>query len=71
MCLAEAARSATHAVRLDLLVNHPAAAVLTVDPLQWKTLAATHRAVGRLDTASALLAAAGNNCTVLTGQPGR
>ncbi|MGN9807065.1 hypothetical protein [Micromonospora sp. L32] len=71
MCLAEAARSVTDTDRLDLLVNHPAAAVLTVDPLQWKTLAATHRAVGRLDTAGALLAAAGNDCRVLTDQPGQ
>ncbi|MDZ5447096.1 hypothetical protein U2F26_31005 [Micromonospora sp. 4G57] len=71
MCLAEAARSVTDTDRLDLLVNHPAAAVLTVDPLQWKTLATTHRAVGRLDTAGALLAAAGNNCRVLAEQPGR
>ncbi|MBQ0904987.1 hypothetical protein KBX63_23775 [Micromonospora sp. U21] len=71
MCLAEAARSVIDTDRLDLLVNHRAAAVLTVDPLQWKTLAATHRAVGRLDTAGALLAAAGNGCTVLSCQPGQ
>ncbi|PSK66328.1 hypothetical protein B0E53_01710 [Micromonospora sp. MH33] len=71
MCLAEAARSVTDAGRLDLLANHPAATVLTVDPLQWKTLAATHRAVGRLDTAAALLAAAANDCRVLSDQPGR
>lgn len=69
MCLAEAARSAVDADRLDLLVNHPAAAVLTVDPFQWRAFAATHRAVGRLDTAAALLAAAGNDCAVLTARP--
>ncbi|MDH6463625.1 hypothetical protein M2302_003820 [Micromonospora sp. A200] len=71
MCLADAARSVADTDRLDLLVNHPAAAVLTVDPLQWKTLAATHHAVGRLDTAAALLAAATNDCRVLAGQPGQ
>ncbi|MBM0255655.1 hypothetical protein [Micromonospora sp. 4G55] len=71
MCLAEAARSFADTDRLDLLANHPAAAVLTVDPLQWKTLAATHRAVGRLDTAGALFAAAGNHCRVLADQPGQ
>ncbi|MER7894417.1 PIN domain-containing protein [Micromonospora sp. NPDC094482] len=71
MCLAEAARSVVDTDRLDLLVNHPAAAVLTVDPLQWKALAATHRAVGRLDTADALLAAAGNDCRILSDQPGQ
>ncbi|MEU4476474.1 hypothetical protein AB0F68_00125 [Micromonospora sp. NPDC023966] len=69
VCLAEAARSVIDTDRLDLLVNHPAAAVLTVDPLQWKSLAATHRAVGRLDTAGALLAAAANDCSVLSDPP--
>ncbi|MCW3843781.1 hypothetical protein ONA70_27155 [Micromonospora yasonensis] len=71
MCLAEAARSATDPDRLDLLANHPAAAVLTVDPLQWKAFATTYRAVGRLDTAGALLAAAGNDCRILADHRGQ
>ncbi|WP_433281786.1 hypothetical protein [Micromonospora sp. CA-244673] len=71
MCLAEAARSVTNTDRLDALVNHPAAAVLTVDPPQWKAPAAAHRALGRLGTAAAQLAAARNDCGVLGGHPGR
>ncbi|MEW2382703.1 hypothetical protein AB0873_11545 [Micromonospora sp. NPDC047707] len=68
-CLAEASRSVVDTARLDLLVDHPAAAVLTVDPLSWSALANTYRAVGRLDTASVLLAAAHNECTILTAGP--
>lgn len=68
-CLAEASRSVADTDRLELLVNHPAAAVLTVDPLSWRALADTHRTVARLDTASALLAATNNGCTILTEQP--
>lgn len=71
MCLAEASRSLVDTDRLDLLANHPAAAVLTVDPLNWKAFADTCRTVGRLDTASALLAVAGHHCAVLTEQPGQ
>ncbi|WP_240944485.1 hypothetical protein [Micromonospora thermarum] len=68
-CLAEASRSVVDTARLDLLVDHPAAAVLTVDPLSWSALADTYRTVGRLDLASALLAATSNACTILTAQP--
>ncbi|GHJ52899.1 hypothetical protein Nm8I071_22060 [Nonomuraea sp. TT08I-71] len=71
VCLAEAARSVTDTGQLEVLVNHPAAAVLTVDPLQWKTLATAHRALGRLDAAATLLAAANNDCTVLDAHPRR
>ncbi|MFU8852288.1 hypothetical protein ACNAW0_15070 [Micromonospora sp. SL1-18] len=70
MCLAEASASAVDSNRLDLLVNHPAAAVLTVDPLRWRDLAAAYRTVGRLGTASALLAA-DDECIVLTDQAER
>ncbi|TDB75429.1 hypothetical protein [Micromonospora sp. KC723] len=70
MCLAEASRAVADTARLDLLVNHPAAAVLTVDPVSWRALAFVYDTVGRLDAASALLAAVDNGCNVLTGQPG-
>jgi hypothetical protein len=69
MCLAEASRGAADADRLDLLVNHPAAVVLTVDPLSWRALAVVYDTVGRLDAAAALLAAVDNSGYVLTGQP--
>ncbi|MER7334073.1 MULTISPECIES: hypothetical protein [unclassified Micromonospora] len=68
-CLAEAFRL-TDADRLDMVVNHPAAAVLTVDPLNWRACAVTHLMLGRLDAATALLAAVDNECHLLTGQPG-
>ncbi|MEU9742206.1 hypothetical protein AB0E12_23785 [Micromonospora chersina] len=69
MCLAEASRGAADADRLDLLVNHPAVEVLTVDPLSWRALAVVYDTVGRLDAASALLAAVDSGGYVLTGQP--
>ncbi|NES15207.1 hypothetical protein G3554_18435 [Micromonospora sp. PPF5-17] len=71
LCLAEAYRSNVDAGRLELLVNHPAAVLLTVDPFRWREFATTCLAVERLDTASALLAAAADGCTILTEQPGR
>ncbi|SCL21343.1 hypothetical protein [Micromonospora aurantiaca (nom. illeg.)] len=70
LCLAEAARVVDDSARLDLLVNHHAALVLTPDPVSWRALAITHDTVGRLDAASAVLAAIDLGCDVLTGQPG-
>ncbi|MET8909553.1 hypothetical protein [Micromonospora sp. NPDC004551] len=70
MCLAEASRAAADGDRLDLLVNHPAATVLDVDPSNWRALAVVYDTVGRLDAAAALLAAVDNDGYVLTGQPG-
>ncbi|WP_255471885.1 hypothetical protein [Micromonospora sp. MP36] len=65
-CLAEASRSGADLTRLDLLVNHPAAAVLTVDPFNWRALAVSCRETGQLDTAAALLAAADHDCAILS-----
>jgi hypothetical protein len=70
MCLAEASRSVDDNDRLDLLEQHPAATVLTVDPGDWRALAAVYDTVGRLDAASALLAAVDGGGYMLTGQPG-
>ncbi|MFI6266686.1 hypothetical protein [Micromonospora sp. NPDC051006] len=70
LCLAESSRAVADRDRLDLLVNHPAAALLTIDPASWQALAVVYDTVGRLDAASALLAAVDNGCNVLTGQPG-
>ncbi|WP_431977588.1 hypothetical protein [Micromonospora haikouensis] len=69
-CLAEASSAAADSDRLDLLVNHPAAVVLDVNPSNWRALAVVYATVGRLDAAAALLAAVDNNGYVLTGQPG-
>ncbi|MFG2064487.1 hypothetical protein ACGFIK_24060 [Micromonospora sp. NPDC048871] len=70
LCLAEAARIVADSTRLDLLTGLPAALILTPDPESWRALAITHDTVGRLDAASAVLAAIDLGCDVLTGQPG-
>ncbi|XTZ13863.1 hypothetical protein ACQSSU_20415 [Micromonospora echinospora] len=70
LCLAEANRAVADQDRLDILVNHPAALVITPDPEAWRALAVTYETVGRLDAASAVLAAIDLGCDVLTGQPG-
>lgn len=70
LCLAEATRAVADTDRLDLLVNHPVALVLAPDPVSWRALAVTYDTVGRLDAASAVLAAIDLGCDVLTAQPG-
>ncbi|MGC4808638.1 hypothetical protein [Micromonospora sp. DT233] len=69
LCLAEAYRAADQD-RLELLENHPAVVVLTIDPFSWRALAVTCETVGRADAASALLAAVDAGGYVLTAQPG-
>jgi hypothetical protein len=70
LCIVEATRAVADTDRLDLLVAHPATAVLVPRPGDWQALAATYETVGRLDAASAVLAAIDLDCLVLTGQPG-
>ncbi|MEU3455636.1 hypothetical protein ABZ671_18845 [Micromonospora sp. NPDC006766] len=70
LCLAEAARVVTDQDRLTLLVQHRAAEILLPDPDSWQALAVTLDTVGRVDAASAVLAAIDLGCDVLTGQPG-
>lgn len=70
LCLVEATRAVADTDRLDLLVNHPASVILTPDPASWRALAVTYETVGRLDAASAVLAAIDLGSSVLTGQPG-
>jgi hypothetical protein len=70
LCLVTASSAVTDGDRLDLLVNHPATVVLAPDPGDWRALAVTYDSVGRLDAASAVLAAIDLGCQVLTGQPG-
>jgi hypothetical protein len=70
LCLVEATRAVADGDHLELLVNHPATAVLTPKPEDWQALAAIYDTVGRLDAASAVLAAIDLDCQVLTGQPG-
>jgi len=69
LCLVEATRVVADTDRLDLLVAHTATAVITPRPDDWRALAATYETVGRLDAASAVLAAIDVDCLVLTGQP--
>ncbi|WP_330441312.1 hypothetical protein OHB44_33255 (plasmid) [Micromonospora sp. NBC_00821] len=70
LCLAEAARVVADQDRLALLVTHRAAEVLSPEPDSWRALAVTLDTVGRVDAASAVLAAIDLGCHVLTGQPG-
>ncbi|MCX5070895.1 hypothetical protein OOJ91_34165 [Micromonospora lupini] len=70
LCLAEAARVVTDQDRLALLVSHRAVEVLSPDPDSWQALAVTLDTVGRVDAATAVLAAIDLGCHVLSGQPG-
>jgi hypothetical protein len=70
LCLVEATRAVADSDRLDLLVNHRVAEVLVDDAARWRALAATYDIVGRLDAASAVLAAIDRGCPLLSGQPG-
>jgi hypothetical protein len=69
LCLVEATRAVADPDRLDLLVAHPATVILPPEPDSWRALAVTYDTVGRLDAASAVLAAIDLDCDVLTGQP--
>jgi hypothetical protein len=53
-----------------LLVEHRASRLLGDDPANWQALAATYDIVGRLDAASAALAAIDFDIDVLTARPG-
>ena len=57
LCLVEATRAVADTDRLDLLVHHAATAIVADNPADWRALAATYDIVGRLDAASAALAA--------------
>jgi hypothetical protein len=70
LCLVEASSVVADGDRLELLVNHPATAVLAPDPGDWQALAAVYESVGRLDAASAVLAAIDLGCQVLSGRSG-
>ena len=70
ICLLEASRSAADQGRLALLVEHRFTEVLAEDPAQWQALATLYDIVGRLDAASAALAALDYGVDVLTRQPG-
>ena len=70
LCLVEATRAVADTTRLDLLVNHAATMILIDDATHWQALVATYEIVGRLDAASAALAAVDLDVALLTGQPG-
>jgi predicted nucleic acid-binding protein len=70
LCLVEASRAVADASWLDLLVNRDSTRVLADQVESWRAFAATYEIVGRLDAASAVLAAIDLDCHVLTGQPG-
>jgi hypothetical protein len=70
LCLVEASRAVQDRDRLTLLVQHQASTVLGNAPEDWRALAAMLDIIGRLDAASAAVAAVDFDVSVLTGQPG-
>jgi hypothetical protein len=70
LCLVEATRAIADRERLALLVHHRAGAVIGTDPGDWEALAAMYEIVGRLDAASAAVAAIDGDVSILTAQPG-
>lgn len=70
LCLLEAHRVVADHDRLMVLVNHPAAITLTIEPDDWPAVATFADAGGRIDAAAAALVAADYGATVLTRQPG-
>jgi hypothetical protein len=69
LCLVEASRAVADKDRLTLLVHHRASVVLGDDPGDWRPLAAMYDIVGRLDAASAAVAAVDGDVSILTAQP--
>jgi hypothetical protein len=70
LCLVEATRAVADGGRLDLLLHHRATVILATEAADWQALAATYDMVGRLDAASAALAAVDLDAALLTAQPG-
>jgi hypothetical protein len=69
-CLVDAVHAVAERDRLDLLVEHRATVLMVDDPADWQALATTYDTVGRIDAASAFLAALDHECSLLTRQPG-
>jgi hypothetical protein len=70
LCLVQASGVAADPDRLEVLVNHRAVSLLDVDAADWRALAVVRESVGRLDAATAALAATDQGCHLLTGEPG-
>jgi uncharacterized protein with PIN domain len=69
LCLVEASRAIVDTDLLDYLVAHAATSVVPVAAASWRALASAYDTVGRLDAASAVLAATEADCSILTAQP--
>ena len=69
LCLVQATASVTDRDRLDILLRHEATTLLDVEAADWPVLAALHGTVGRLDAATAVLAAYDAGAQILTSQP--
>jgi hypothetical protein len=68
LCLVEARRAIADTDLLDLLIAHRATTIVAPDEDSWRALAATYDTVGRLDAASAVLAAYDLDVLILTSQ---
>ena len=69
LCLAEASWMVDDPDRLALLNDHHATRVVTTEA-NWAGIGENLNVTGRLDSASAVLAAVRADCDVLTAQPG-
>ena len=70
LCLVQAAPAIADRDRLDILLRHGATTLLDVEAVDWAVLAALHGTVGRLDAATAVIAAYDAGAQILTSQPG-
>jgi hypothetical protein len=70
ICLVEAVHAVADPALLDVLIGHPAVALLDEQASEWRMLAEVYAIVGRLDAAAAGLAALDARTAILTKQPG-
>jgi hypothetical protein len=71
MCLIEASHAVRDRDRLQVLVNHPAAVLLTTRSRDWQALAALYNGgIARIDAVQAAHAAISFDVALMTGVPG-
>lgn len=69
LCLVQAAQAIVDRSHLDILIRHEAAVLLDNLAEDWEALAVLYDTVGRLDAATAVIAAYDLDSLILTAQP--
>ena len=69
LCLVQAAQALADRDRLDVRIHHEATVLLDNLADDWEALTALYDAVGRLDAATAVIAAYDSDSLILTAQP--